>query len=80
MAKGSKIVPVRIPERLYEELIIAMEAANRVRREEPYCMSTYIRHCCVAKLDHLERARKKSRGRKYLDGIGTYAGKEGGGE
>ena len=68
MSKGSKIVPVRLPERLYRGIIEAMEAANRSRFEEPYVLSTYVRKCLLDKLAHLERSRKlKNRANKGGD-------------
>lgn len=61
MSKGSKIVPVRIPDRLFSAIVDAMEAANRTRFEEPYVLSTYVRKCLVDKLDHLQRSKKRAR-------------------
>lgn len=68
MSRGSKIVPVRLPEKLYHAIVEAMESANRTRFEEPYVVSTYVRKCLVEKLEHLERSKKKKSSKQEKGG------------
>lgn len=59
MSKGSKIVPVRIPDELYELMQHAIICINERRREEPYDVSSFIRMCIRHKLDHRIRSKRK---------------------
>lgn len=61
MSKGSKIVPVRIDDDMFAEMVEAMESRNRQSREEPYKMSAFIRYCIRTKLEHMKRGRAAGR-------------------
>lgn len=63
MSKGSKIIPVRIPDELLTDLENAVKSANSTRREMPYTVSAWIRKCVEEKLAHLKRSRKRPPGR-----------------
>lgn len=68
MSKGSKIVPIRIPEDLLEQILVRIASANVQRSEEPYTMSSWIIKCIRDRLDHNTRSRRKRR-RKPPEGI-----------
>lgn len=59
MAKGSKIVQVRIPDKMLDAMIIALDKANERRREAPYDMSSWVRAAIVEKLAHLARSNRR---------------------
>lgn len=68
MSKGSKIVPVRISDDLYQAMESAIDSRNKATQEEPFNVSDFIRYCIRYKLAHTERgrssARKKSKAAK----------------
>lgn len=66
MSSGSKIVPVRFPEPMLLALQVAMDKANETRKDEPYDMSSFIRHAVSEKLAKLHRGRRKSTRQKAL--------------
>jgi hypothetical protein len=57
MSKGSKIVPVRIPEVLIHEIQEAIASADVYRFDQPYTVSEWIRGAVAERLGHLRRAR-----------------------
>jgi len=76
MSAGSKIVPVRIPDALHQEISLAIVLANETRKEEPYDMSSWIRKAIMEKLDHLRRGSGKAdcwRKRRGLKGCQVAA-------
>lgn len=67
MSKGSKVIQLRIPSKMLDVMLLALNQANERRREAPYDMSSWIRACIVEKLAHLARSKK----RKDTDRPGT---------
>ena len=65
MSKGSKIVPVRIPDRLFAELVAALKSQNYHTREEPLTLSGWVRKCVIDKLNHLERGKKRKKKQSF---------------
>lgn len=61
MSKGSKIVPVRISDELYGEMLAAMDSRNNKTQEEPHTVSDFIRYCIRTKLAHAARGRSSGR-------------------
>lgn len=66
MSRGSKIVPVRIPDELLDEVEVAVSSQNYHTKGEPHTLSGWIRKCIAEKLAHLKRSNKK---RKRICGI-----------
>lgn len=59
MAKGNKVVPVRIDNLLLGIMKYEINLANRYRRGQPFDMSSFIRQAIIDKINHRERSRKK---------------------
>jgi len=57
MSKGSKVVPVRIPDELYIRMIAQIDKTNERRKEEEFDVSSFIRKAIEDKLDHANRSR-----------------------
>jgi len=72
MSKGSKIVPVRIPDDLFVRMINQIGTTNERRKEEPFDVSSFIRQAIEDKLDHCSRSRcwRKKRGLPGCERIG----------
>jgi hypothetical protein len=64
MSKGSKIVPVRIPDDLLDEMLKQIDATNLTRKEEPFRVGAWIRQAIQDKLAHNRRSRcwRRNRG------------------
>ncbi len=63
MAKGSRIVPVRIEDDMYASMEKLIASRNKNTQEEPWSMSSFIRYCIRAKMLHNARG-KKAQGKK----------------
>lgn len=63
MSKGSKVVPIRIPDELRKEIELFMMERNEYSREAPLSLSEWIRKACEEKIAHLKRGRTKIIGR-----------------
>lgn len=61
--RGSKIVPVRIPEQLLGEIQAAIARVEFSRDKGPHTMTSWILEACQQKLDHLARAKASKRSR-----------------
>lgn len=59
MSKGNPKILVRVPTELLTEIAMVIESANIGRKEEPYTLSSWVRHCIDAKLRHLRRSKTK---------------------
>jgi len=72
MSKGSRIVPVRIPDDLFVRMLCQIEATNERRKQEPFDVSSFIRQALEDKLDHCSRSRcwRKKRGLTGCEGLG----------
>ena len=57
MSKGSKVVPVRIPDELLAEIESAIESANYHTKGEIYTVSSWIRKQLEMKLHNLRRSK-----------------------
>lgn len=66
-SKGSRIVPIRIPDVLYTEIEDAIASANVFSFNQPYNVSEWIRGAVAEKLGHLRRARNSRKNRKKKD-------------
>jgi len=61
MSRGSKIVPVRIPDEMLAEVQEAVDSQNFHTKGVPLRVSEWIRKCIEVKLKHLKRSRKYKR-------------------
>lgn len=61
MSKGSRVVPVRMPDELMEEIMAYIVRRNWATMTEPYSLSTFIRKAIREKLDHAKRSSRKNR-------------------
>ncbi len=61
MSKGNRIVPVRISDDLYQQMLDAIEGRNNKTQEEPFNVSDFIRYCIRVKLNHRLRSNRKGR-------------------
>lgn len=68
MAKGSKIVPVRIPVLLLLEICQAIDETNKRRNKQTYSVSSWIRQAACEKLKHLRRSKRYPRSKKDPEG------------
>lgn len=57
--KGSRIVPVRLPPEILEQLDTTIERVNATRRAEPFDRSAFIRAAIADKINHYNRSRRK---------------------
>lgn len=71
MAKVSKIVPVRIPVEMLNEMALTIKSRNKNTQEEPWLVSDFIRHCIRVKLAHNARSKKVKgkKGKMYTPGL-----------
>ena len=58
MSKGSRIVPVRVPDELLVRLSAAVERSARTRFDGPWSVSEFVRSAIEDKLQHMERSRR----------------------
>lgn len=61
MSLGTKIVPVRVPPGLLEQIDQAVSASQDLRFEGGHTRSSWIIHAIRQKLAHMERSRKPRR-------------------
>jgi len=61
MSKGSKIVPVRLPDELLSEMMAAVASQNFHTKGEPLTVSGWIRKQIEMKLHNLKRTKKYRR-------------------
>lgn len=64
MSKGSKIVPVRIPDELLDQIEAAIQSANFHTKGEIYTVSSWIRKQLEMKLHNLNRSKCWARDRR----------------
>ena len=64
MSRGSPVTPVRLPQELIDRIVAAYKRANLTRKEEPYTLSSFIRHAIEEKLAKMERGRSKKKKRE----------------
>lgn len=59
MSKGSKVVPVRIPNDLMEEIRRALNERKDARTMKPINFSTWVRQAIREKIAHARRSRAR---------------------
>lgn len=72
MAKGSKVVQVRVKNELLSKMDAIIRSLNHHRKGEPFDRSSFIRKAIVDKVKHVLRSRSRRRWREYiaeLDGV-----------
>ncbi len=61
MARGSPIIPLRVPPDVLQEWQAALASRNAVSAEPPQTLSEFIRAAVADKLKHLARGRQQRR-------------------
>lgn len=59
--KGSRIVPVRIPEELLRRVELQIAQRNMVTNEAPWTMSDFVRVSVERNLSKMERSRRRTK-------------------
>lgn len=62
-SKGSRIIPIRLPSDLLDQVDKAVQGSELRRKGEPWTRSSFIRRAIEEKLAHAARSRKPRPGR-----------------